>query len=80
MSYGLDQLGAAPNWPKLMIGWVAFIKISSFVPLPIACFTTLATVTQFEYLTSSDVLNALVHCRYAKLVQRVGNEEKVENH
>jgi hypothetical protein len=34
----------APNWPNLIIGWVAFIKVSSFVPLPIAWITTPATV------------------------------------
>ncbi len=33
-----------PNWPFLIIGWVAFIKVSSFIPLPITWITALATV------------------------------------
>ena len=38
-----------PNWPNLVIKWVAFIKVSSFIPLPIAWITTLATVPWFDY-------------------------------
>ena len=39
----------APNWPNLIIGWVAFIKVSSFIPLPIAWITALATVPRFLF-------------------------------
>ena len=31
----------------LFIGWVAFIRVSSFIPLPIAWITTLAMVPRF---------------------------------
>ncbi len=36
------SLVQGPNGPNLIIGWVAFIKVSSFVPLPIAWITALA--------------------------------------
>jgi hypothetical protein len=37
-----------PNWPNLIIGWVAFIKVSSFTLLTIAWITTLAMAPRYR--------------------------------
>jgi len=59
----------APNWPNLIIGWVAFIKVSSFVPLPIAWITTLATVPR-GVIVSSKIFYFLDYDFHALKVSR----------